>query len=271
MAEPNPNNVKPLYKDKYYVYCLCKPDGTVFYVGKGKNNRINQHFQKWHLEKSYNKKNMTIRKYGNSVKREILCYFENEDDAYDFEEWLISIYKIDSEGGSLRQYAKTRNQFSEDFKYVASDQSRKKTTPEIENLVKRVYELYFTECENKYFISEDTGASFNNVDSWVKGKKHKVLYDKYITSGIITKNREVTKEFTLHKKYTVKGLRKDREEWLAGKPTNEIAEKYGTSTSTMLLIFYGKTCKGLFHDYSQVPERYLKRKNKSKWLEVRTY
>ena len=64
MAAPNPNNVKPLYKDKYYVYCLCKPDGTVFYVGKGKNNRINQHFQKWHLEKSYNKKNMTIRKYG---------------------------------------------------------------------------------------------------------------------------------------------------------------------------------------------------------------
>lgn len=27
MAEINPNTVKPLYPDKYYVYALCKPNG----------------------------------------------------------------------------------------------------------------------------------------------------------------------------------------------------------------------------------------------------
>src|SRR5260221_10494808 len=28
---------------KYYVYTLSKPDGTIFYVGKGRGNRILQH------------------------------------------------------------------------------------------------------------------------------------------------------------------------------------------------------------------------------------
>lgn len=271
LAEINPNNVRPVFKNKYYVYALCKPNGEVFYIGKGKGKRINHHFNDWHLNKSNNKKNQTIRKYGNSIKREILCYFDNEDSAYEYEEWLISYYGIESEGGCLRQYAKSRYQYADCFKKVASEQSRKKTTPEIEEMVVTVYKMYFTDCENKYFISEHTGISFNRIDTWVKGVKHKVLYNKYMSSGIIIKNREITQEFKLDKRFKVKELRQDRLDWLNGKPTNEISHKYGTSTMTILSLFYGDSCRGLFHDYSEVPERYLKRKNKSKCLEDRIY
>ena len=35
----------PQFKDKYYIYALCKPCGTPFYIGKGKGSRINDHFQ----------------------------------------------------------------------------------------------------------------------------------------------------------------------------------------------------------------------------------
>lgn len=271
MAEINENNVKPFYKDRYYTYALCKPTGEVFYIGKGKGSRINHHFQKWHLSKSNNKKNQTIRKYGNTVKREILCYFNNEEDAYLHEEWLISYYGISCEGGSLLQYAKTRDHYAKSFSKVASKHSRKKTTKKVEELVLKVYKLYFTDCENRYYISEETGVSFATIYTWIIGSKHKVLYEKYITSGVIIKNREVTTEFKLDKRYKVKSLRKDREDWVSGKPTADIAKKYGVTTPKLLRLFYGGSCHGLFHDYTQLPEGYLNRKNKSKWLEDRTY
>lgn len=268
MTKENPYNIKPLYKDKYYVYALCRPCGEVFYVGKGKGKRINHHFQDYHLKKSNSSKNHIIRKYGNSIKREILCYFDNEGSAYDYEEWLISYYGLVSEGGQLHQYAKTRNEYADAFSTIASESSQTKTTSDVEDLVFKAYYLYFTECENKYFICEELNLNFDTLRSWVTGRKHKILYEKYITNGIIVKNREVSQEFRLDKRYTVKGLREDRDRWVNGlTTTSEVSKKYGVGVGTILSLFYGQNCYGLFKDYSCVPEKYLKRKNKAKWLE----
>lgn len=267
MANLDHNVIKPLYDDKYYVYALCKPCGQVFYIGKGKGARINNHFAKWSLDKSNNKKNQTIRKYGNSIKREILCYFYSEDTAYEYEEWLISHYGLESEGGQLRQYAKTRNDYSEEFAKKASKNSRMKTDNKTEELVSTAYKMYFTDKISKHHIAKDLNIKYSTLNAWLKGNKHKVLYKKYILSNKIQINREFGCEFKLSKKYDIDKMKTIRERWVNGESTGVLAKEVGITTATLKDLLVGNSARGLFDDYSTFPERYLKRKNKGKWLE----
>lgn len=77
----------------YYVYKLIDPRcGTVFYVGKGKDKRINAH-EKEALKGKNGAKCDKIRDIinsGNKVKKEIVKRFASENDAYQYEEKLIS-------------------------------------------------------------------------------------------------------------------------------------------------------------------------------------
>lgn len=271
MAQENPYNIKPTFPDKYYVYALCKPNGDVFYVGKGKGKRINCHFQEYHLKRSNSAKNQTIRKYGNAIKREILCYFDNESSAYDYEEWLISYYGLESDGGCLRQYAKTRYEYSDKFsKEIASKASAAKTDKETEELVLNCYKLYFTDCENKHFISQEFSINYDTLRSWLNGSKHKILYEKYVKSGLVVKNREYSKEFKLDKRINVSRIREMRDLWLGGKiTTGDVAKEFNIDRNSIREMFYGITCKGLFKNY-EIPQKYKRRKNKSKWLEDKT-
>jgi hypothetical protein len=81
----------------YYVYELIDPRVNLpFYVGKGKGNRVYFHLSEQSRAKSDNFKKFDkikkIRKEGYEPEVKIVQYFEEENDAYDYEEELIKKY-----------------------------------------------------------------------------------------------------------------------------------------------------------------------------------
>lgn len=81
---------------EFYCYILCYPDGTPFYVGKGKGFRLFNHETKHSLKNNPNKLLVNvIKKILNSNSKltyTIEEYFNNESEAYSFEETLIQKY-----------------------------------------------------------------------------------------------------------------------------------------------------------------------------------
>jgi hypothetical protein len=81
----------------YYVYELIDPRVNLpFYVGKGKDNRAYFHLSEQSRAKSENKRKYNkiqkIRKDGYEPEIKIVKYFDNEEDAYLYEEELIKKY-----------------------------------------------------------------------------------------------------------------------------------------------------------------------------------
>jgi hypothetical protein len=81
----------------YYVYELIDPRVNIpFYVGKGKNDRVYFHLSEKSRAKSENKRKYNkiqkIKKNGHEPEIKIVKYFEDENDAYDYEEILIEKY-----------------------------------------------------------------------------------------------------------------------------------------------------------------------------------
>jgi hypothetical protein len=92
----------------YYVYELIDPRVNLpFYVGKGKDKRVYFHLSEKSRAKSDNFKKFDkikkIRKEGYEPEIKIVNYFEDENNAYEYEEQLIKTYgrKDIDEGGIL--------------------------------------------------------------------------------------------------------------------------------------------------------------------------
>lgn len=81
----------------FYVYMLLDPrkNNQPFYVGKGTDNRWKDHLLET-ADTSINKRKFNtiqkIKTLGLDVKVEFVQYFEDENQAYDFEEQLIAQY-----------------------------------------------------------------------------------------------------------------------------------------------------------------------------------
>lgn len=79
---------------KYYTYVLIRPDGTVFYVGKGTANRINDHERDARKGIQSHKCN-TIREIwrnGGKVIKQKVAFFNEEADAFEHEILLVNFF-----------------------------------------------------------------------------------------------------------------------------------------------------------------------------------
>lgn len=181
MTRRKESNIIPLHKDKFYVYALFKPqDFNPFYVGKGIGERVNDHFKPSNLKKNTPKTGV-IKKYGDKIRREILVYFDCEESAYAFEEYLISLYGLLSEGGCLVNYAKTRFEYSDkfvsDFSSIGHlSRKRKHSKEDIMSILKRFY----IDKQSKQQISKDLNIEENYLGYVLRGAKCKLDFKSFL-------------------------------------------------------------------------------------------
>jgi len=92
-------NSKAKAESGYYIYALTDPrDSKIFYVGKGKGDRVSHHAKIARFDHGGNEgKNsliIEIQNSGRKVRENILCYFgEDEQAALDSEKELITAFK----------------------------------------------------------------------------------------------------------------------------------------------------------------------------------
>lgn len=177
-------------RNSYYVYLLRKPTGVPFYVGKGKNTRVNAHFCPYSLEED-SLKNRTIKKYGvDSCYREIVSYFDNEADAYELERFLMSeVGCILDKSGPLTNVdipieGACRHTKSGDMVYAAP---RKKYP---DSLIFRFYVMEFELCLPRGLITKSLGIERNHQLRLSRGEIRKDLYKKYVSSGLVQNNKK---------------------------------------------------------------------------------
>lgn len=79
---------------QFYVYVLCRPNGTPFYVGKGKDDRVFHHDREARRGCRCHKCNVIrkIWKAGGEVQRYIVFETSSEQEALDYEVETIALY-----------------------------------------------------------------------------------------------------------------------------------------------------------------------------------
>lgn len=268
---PKNPEATPYKRDTYYVYALFKRgEANPFYVGKGLNNRVNQHFANWSL-KDNNRKNKVIRKYFHTIKREILCYFDSESSAYGFEEYLISLYGLASEGGCLFNVAKSVNDIPEVRKKASTHAALNRHRVYSEEEVLTIYTNYFEKRMSFKQSVEGTSVCPRYVYSIIKGKKLKAFYKKYILSGIVKNNRQPEDNIKVNgvpHKVSDAEVIKAFDMVCSGKSgLKEVASALGITRSVLGRAFSGKDRSYLNLD----TERYLSRPHGVSLKYIRVY
>ena len=145
-----------LIAEMYYVYLWLREDRTPYYVGKGKKYRA---YQK-HIIGCPPPKDRVV----------IVKEFEDEDESYLFEEWLIQVYGRKCEGGILLNTSiggRKRN-------------SRVRTESEFKERQKKTVKKY-----------QQSGKGKETYKKWVEENKEKV---REIKKKYQDKNREKINE-----------------------------------------------------------------------------
>jgi len=186
-----PSRVVVDYSDKFYVYALYRKNGIPFYIGKGKGNRVNHHFRPSNLAKG-GRKSFYIIKHRDEIRADILCYFDNEANAYDHEVWLINQYGLIDEGGVLLNYSKVLGNadYSSSFSSNVSSKSKENVLDRCkysEDQVVAFYKLHFQQGYTGKTLEDLSGIPTIYSNYLIRGIKHKGLFDKWVKSGLISK------------------------------------------------------------------------------------
>ena len=184
----------------YYVYLWIREDRTPYYVGKGKEYRA-------YVKHIWGKRWISPPPKDRIV---IVKYFDNEEESYLFEEWLISTYRRKSEGGILinrsiggknraslirSQEEKEKLRVKSVKKYKQSEKGRETHKKWVEENKERVKEI-----KKKY--RDNNREKLNE-----KGRNSKTK--KELDKKWREQNKEKMKKY--HKQYSEKNKEKLRE------------------------------------------------------------
>lgn len=187
--------------EMYYVYLWLREDRTPYYVGKGKGYRA---YQK-HIIGCPPPKDRII----------IVKEFEDEDESYLFEEWLIQVYRRKCEGGTLlntsiggrkrNSRVRTESEFKERQKktvkkYQQSSKGKetyKKWVAENKERVKEIKKKYYD--ENKEKLNEKKrGCEKRSAANKIYREKNKERISQF-QKEYQQKNKKRLREY--HKQY----------------------------------------------------------------------
>ena len=111
---------------EFYTYAHTKPDGTVFYVGKGTHRRA------WKTHRRNDHWKAIVKKYG-GFSVEILSYWDKEQDAFLHEAFLIDCFKSmglslanKTSGGEGASGYKHSDETKEKMKHITSEETKRK-------------------------------------------------------------------------------------------------------------------------------------------------